>query len=537
MFLPTKTKINYVIFLVFLILSNSEMATVRSEVSKFLRILAHPIFPASANPELNTSGQKVTFLLFVQVVSALFVFIGVFAAEQAVSNKAKLGNWIIVMLSVTIGVIALFVLIVRGCQNKLRVHRRTLTRMSDPSLNLRILFLWIFGLAVIIQVIINFAIYIQCITSFRLQDMTQVVFTLMSNVTMLIFLLIQTSFISYYRNATFVKNNVVNIASIVILSTNFAIWFNTLVSSINVFDMYVNTTIPRYSNESYCFRTSSIQTELGSKVRPFLLPPRLEFCILASSFIISFWRLPIEPVIEYPDNSINREDYCQTTSTHRRHQLVGAHIFATVFAIFLNTPIFLTMLLLDFAFNWKQDDVFFALDLGESISSLFNVIAIYVCSYHLVSRFENSWRPARLNTNEYILILSSSGVMGYFMFGLLTALSSPIPVNMFLITRISSLLETFLQTYFLLKIKRCITEGRTSVLISSTGILMMVKNLMFWFLNSYSSSHHSTKLDLVLVDSKSWVYIRNIFGPLMTFYRFFSGMMSYSVYYKFRPNR
>ena len=105
---------------------------------------------------------------------------------------------------------------------------------------------------------------------------------------MLIFLLIQTGFISYYRNATFVKNNVVNIASIVILTANFVVWFNNMVSSINVFDMYANTSIPKYSNESYFFRISFIQTELNSKVRPFLLPPRLDFYILASILIISF---------------------------------------------------------------------------------------------------------------------------------------------------------------------------------------------------------------------------------------------------------
>ena len=137
--------------------------------------------------------------------------------------------------------------------------------MTDPSLNLRKFFLWIFGVDVIIQVLINLAIYIQCISLMPMRNI-RVDFTIISNVTMLIFLLIQTSFISYYRKAKFVKNNVVNIASIVILPANFVVWFNNMVSSINVFDMYANTSIPKYSNESYFFRISSIQTELDSKV-------------------------------------------------------------------------------------------------------------------------------------------------------------------------------------------------------------------------------------------------------------------------------
>ena len=68
------------------------MAIVRSCVLRFLRILAHPIFPASANPEFNASGQKVTFLLFVHVVSGLFVLISLYAAELSRSDKANVGN-------------------------------------------------------------------------------------------------------------------------------------------------------------------------------------------------------------------------------------------------------------------------------------------------------------------------------------------------------------------------------------------------------------------------------------------------------------
>ena len=89
--------------------------------------------------------------------------------------------------------------------------------MTNPSLNLRIFFLWIFGVADIIHVLINLAIYIQCISLVPRRNI-RVEFTNMCNVIMLIFLLIQPSIISYYRNATFVKNNVVNIASIVILT-------------------------------------------------------------------------------------------------------------------------------------------------------------------------------------------------------------------------------------------------------------------------------------------------------------------------------
>ena len=193
--------------------------------------------------------------------------------------------------------------------------------------------------------------------------------------------------------------------------------------------------------------------------------------------------------------------------------------------------------MLAFVFNWKQEDVYFVMHLGQCVSSVCNIIAIYICSYHLVRRFDNCWRPARLTTNEHILIMSSSAMVAYFVVGVLTALHSPFPVYMFLISRIIALLETFLQTLFLLKLKRYKTEGKTSLLISSTGIFLMIKNLIFWFVYSYNAYHHLTTLDLVLVDTAGWSYMKQVLGPVKTFYRFFSGMISYSVYHKFKSNQ
>ena len=158
---------------------------------------------------------------------------------------------------------------------------------------------------------------------------------------------------------------------------------------------------------------------------------------------------------ESTEYNINLFDNYITTSTERRNQVAGPHVFVTIFAIILNTPIFVTEMLL--VFNWTKQDVLFKMHLGKCVTSIFIIIAIYVCSFHLIRRYDNCWRQERLTTNEYILIhvICSSGMMGYFVIGFLTAFSSPVPVHMFFVSRILSLLETFLQTYLLLKLKRC----------------------------------------------------------------------------------
>ena len=154
-----------------------------------------------------------------------------YAAEQARSEDSDIKNWVIVIVLIIVGFISLVVLMVRGCQSKLRTHGMTVSRLSDPSLNLRVFFLWIFGLVVIVHVLINLAIYIQCMTSYQVRNV-QGMFSIFSSFTLMLFLLIQTSFITYYRNTTFVQDSIVSTATILILAANFAVWFNTLVSSI-----------------------------------------------------------------------------------------------------------------------------------------------------------------------------------------------------------------------------------------------------------------------------------------------------------------
>ena len=87
-------------------------------VLRFLRILTYPIFPASADPDFNVCGQKVTFLLFLHMVASLFVVIGVYAAEQARSEDSDIKNWVIVIVLIIVGFISLVVLMVKGCQSK-----------------------------------------------------------------------------------------------------------------------------------------------------------------------------------------------------------------------------------------------------------------------------------------------------------------------------------------------------------------------------------------------------------------------------------
>jgi hypothetical protein len=117
-------------------------------------ILVLPILPKSQQLDVSKSAQKVTLLLFLHTISGLSVIIGIYATGQASSEDAILKCWVVVMVVITVGLFSLVILIIAGCRNTLPTLRTLETKMSDPSLNLRIGFLWLFGL-VVMQFISN----------------------------------------------------------------------------------------------------------------------------------------------------------------------------------------------------------------------------------------------------------------------------------------------------------------------------------------------------------------------------------------------
>ena len=57
----------------------------------------------------------------------------------------------------------------------------------------------------------------------------------------------------------------------------------------------------------------------------------------------------------------------------------------------------------------------------------------------------------------------------------------------------------------------------------------MIKNLMFWFLSSNNPYAYVSIWDNAVIDRENWRYINKILGPVITFYRFFSGIISYTI--------
>jgi hypothetical protein len=153
----------------------------------------------------------------------------------------------------------------------------------------------------------------------------------------------------------------------------------------------------------------------------------------------------------------------------------------------------------------------------------------------LKRNFGNFLQQHRLTTDDYILILSSCGMVAYFSLGVLTAFTFPNTMTIYFCCRVLCLLDVYLQTYFFIKVRRYHPNRNRSVLISSCAIILMLTNLLYWLQNSFKKNVSIESLEMVLVGREKGRVMESIFVPLVTFYRFFSGMNAYALYHKFKP--
>jgi hypothetical protein len=171
---------------------------------------------------------------------------------------------------------------------------------------------------------------------------------------------------------------------------------------------------------------------------------------------------------------------------------------------------------------------------GESLGAVCSIATVYICIYNL-KNFNNALRQSRLTTNEFILILASCGMVAYFILGVLTVLTQPDIMTIYVCCRVLGLLEVYLQTHFFIKVRRYHSNCNCFIAISSCGIILMLTNLLYWLQNSSSKNVFMETPEMIFIGRENRLYMESILVPLVTFYRFFTGLSAYSLYAKFKP--
>ncbi|XP_061197137.1 uncharacterized protein LOC133205354 [Saccostrea echinata] len=516
---------------------------VRSWFSAVLRTILIPFSTADAEVyseenENDVNEEISPTLTFAHLVSCLCVVLGIYSGKQTTDDTARFVVWGLVMGLVGCGLLALIVLI---CSNSFVQSPPNKEMPKDYSLNLRVVFLWLFGLGVILKSAVYIAIKIECFPI--VSDDFMMYLSVLSTFMFICFIILQMGTITYFRNYHFKKSTQINFVIVFLSLANFAVWLNSVVSSLNgIYATNPNETVhmKTFKNESECFFSSKIQKDLALKLLPFLLPTQMEFFILASSFVLSFWHSSTEQ--ECWITEIDLEE----TGTDESQELLpllprntenrATNVAVIMISVILNLPTFLTWLLLSFVYPDNNKGLRNSYEICNCVNSIAIIIIVYIAFDHLSKTYSTSQYQRSLTTSETILVFSSAGVVAYSTYGLLFALQGNIEEHLALFLRnFIEIIETFLQTSLLIQCQRYILSWQRSSLLSSLALILTITNLINWFLYSIYQNVPAEGQEKIVGNRRNWAYVQTILVPLLIFYRFTSAMNSYSLYHQIKP--
>ena len=490
-------------------------------------LLLQPLFPVSKRNRTPRDGQIASKMFLSHALAAFIIFFAVFSGEKAILDRVFITKWSMLTLCIIVGLFATITLLVTSCRRRSRIPMSE--KEDDPSINFQLVFLWVFALSMMIYLSVNIIIYMRC-ALYESEDFVHSVFLVFVNILYILFTVSQTVFLTYNKRSVLNATIHLHFSIVCILAANFSLWYS---STVHTLLAKGNKTVG-FQNRS-CFHSSEIQKKLGRKITPILFPPQLEFYVLASTLLISLWQnskrtyCSETSIMESVSSSNRNEEFSRQISM----RMNGKKILALTVGVLINIPIVISSVLLEFVYEWHSTSTVISMDLSQTFSGLCSCVLVYICCHRMKTISMHTPRP--LLFREYILILSSAGIMSYFMIGILASLTGHTLSKTTILSRVFGLIETFLQTYLLINSSRKTPRDncRVSPFISYSAIILVISNLTYWSLNSYNE-HIITNSRFI--GYSQWDVVEIILIPLVTFYRFFAGMSAYSMYKIYKPN-
>lgn len=399
------------------------------------QFVIQPFFPISRRNATARDGKIVSIIFLSHVLAGIVVFFGVVTRENTILQGLVISKNAWMSSILIVGFLAVSSLLISSC-----LQRREFglaESEKDPSINLQLVFLWVFGLATMLLVGVNITTFLQCLND-NSNTTDQSLFLLVINVLYALFIVFQFVFLTINKQ-TILKATVYFHFSIVsILAVNFALWYS---STIYTF-VAIETNITMFLNIS-CFQSSEIKMKLGNKLYPILFPPQMEFYILASTLTLSLWWNSKRYVGSDTTNRSRLVEVPRYTelNDHASTDVNIKHILSVILGVVLNVPIAISTILMNFVYKWQNRYVRIFFDISETLSSVCSCILACACCYKI--RSVSLTIPKPMLIRDYILILSSSGVMAF-----LTAKIIEIPIEFTLtkmttVSCICGMFETF----------------------------------------------------------------------------------------------
>lgn len=489
--------------------------------SAFILIL-QPIYPMRTQRSTPHFGHVTSIITLSHALAGSVVIFGVFSAEKGLNEKYFLVKWVLLTIFATLGALSVLILIISSCRRALKT--RLENTGEEPSINLIVVFLWIFGLANMIQMSLNIVVYMECITK-PVEDDARFIFLIFANTVNLLFTTLQLVFLTYNKRAHLRFTSYLHFAVIIILAANFTIWYSSSIHS-----LFIHGDTTGHGNKS-CFHTSDTYRGLVKEMSVILLPPEMEFFILSSTLTIYLWQnaLEYQTVRHAQTYTVLTGDNYEGLPNTISRDMGGTHILALILGLSVNFPVFISTVLLDFVYDWKTKHLITVLDGSEILSGICTCVVVSVSSHRMKNDLKYTTKP--LVMKEYILIISSAGIMAYLAIGFLASLSNNTHQTSSIVSHLFQMVVVFLQTLFLIRSTRYTTGERRTGFTSIAPLFLVTTNLVYWLLDSYNRNFISRSR---FGDYANWKFVRIFLVPLTVYYRFFSGMSAYSMNKRFQ---
>ncbi|XP_048747387.2 uncharacterized protein LOC125659688 [Ostrea edulis] len=406
---------------------------------------------------------------------------------------------------------------------------------GNVSLNIKLVFLWLFGLTSVFNSGLNMTINIDCLIHGGPQPFPfEQIISILCHTTEILFCIGQLGFLSIYGKYRFKSSTLINYSLSFMVIAHLLRWCRDFFDSI----IKESMTSP-YNKTNDCFFTSHISF-IREKFHPYIGQIMTEFCLLSVVVAIRMFvmfnnvsgketRQPSTHQVE--PSSITSWETCPM-------QRCSTSVFVSIMSgILLSIPLMITKFL-------NNSNVLEFSSISRVISITYNLeVLLLLCFAYIrfTTRFhETRNRQAMETTHRPVLIFVTAGSMAYTTFGCIAGIMSSYQLlgRILLVDNICQSVVILFQTMLILHVQTfCLKDAYvhvTGTSVHNTFLCIFVMNTIYWILSAFSfgESDNLGVIQVGLYGKKYWGVILQTLFPIVLFYRFITSIEMYELYRK-----
>lgn len=513
-------------------------------------VIVDPLTAGSArdphDPRGHGSDGKIAATVTTTCLTSIgFVLVAIFQSERLNSEDAYITCLIIILGIAVIAIFSMLWISVVAHLNTERWLRNDASEHKD-GLKISITFLWVFGMASVVQEALELTVNVSCLDFQHELNTTGYKYRwymIGTNTSIILFYCVQLSFVSFfirYRLGNYIS---INYGLLFVLTTNAVLWF---ISEKEEVDGYYDDEPGQAANRTQdpCYWNSNITMLVSSSLNPYLSPASIEFFLLSSGLILAMIPKHTESNALEEDTWSSEEMVPLIQHSETQPLLKRPHHPVTHFSFIILVIVFnLTLLTGNIVFVFvlpRDSSMFCTWIVIDSFYKLVMVIVIMLIYYHIYLYGKPKPGNHQLKPGQYILLIATTGTVAVCVFGMIGGIQVLDPLKGFLYTTDNTfdIIIAFLQTILLIHIER-VNLNRTEEACIPTDLLcifLAICNMSYWIVDSfidvrYAESYHITG---PVFDKENWEDVQDDLAPMLIFYRFHAFLDWYIIYCKLR---